>query len=162
MGNYQNNLSLQYMKKRVYILFAHSEQESDFEVIASSASYSEISDCINEYELESEDEDIDLTEEADYCDFGFQGDDMRYVLDSRIVEIPQDAVLFALFVNGDDICWEGEMSGIFASKEDAWNALCSNANLDEEDVPEKHDLFMEYGSVSDDDSMNWECLEIQL
>ena len=69
--------------------------------------------------------------------------DKRYVAYKFDIDISPGKEIFALCANGNELCWEGDVLGIYADIDEVKKAIIEATNLSEFDTEEEINLLAE-------------------
>lgn len=156
---------------KIYILFSHLHEGTDYSIFCSTTDAEEVLKECKEFGLTErfEDEnDIKLTvetiERLNNIDFGFR-DGVRYVLNTLEIGIPEDRVMYGVFLNGNDYCWKAEMIDLFPSKEKAIETVIENLsrkNYDPYEMEEYRNSLRNIDTLTDWDFNYWDIIKIKI
>lgn len=153
--------------KKLYLIFSHGDQDSDFEIDYATSELSGLLSWAEECEQEL---DTDLLESRSYQDLEFDEFSGRhYHAYAFAMEVPDGVELFALCANGDEeYCWIAAVEGVFASREEARRALIEMTGLDEDFGGDEDRIGRELknfdtgGTYTDSNRTYWACLPFRL
>lgn len=127
---------------------------------------------VDEYELDGYyylDYKEELTKETLECNCNFptrvwdECDVLWYALQSIEVEVPQNREMYAVFANGSDVySWEGAMEGLFATKEQAIEAIIKGATEDDDEAEGVMTELTENNFYMDPDMTYWNIIKISI
>ena len=160
--------------KTIYLLMSHSDQESDFEIEVAKTDFTSFQKALEEeWELTESVYDEEFNEEVlnkrGYFVFGYYWEmDSRYVAYKFDIDIAPGKEIFALCANGNELCWEGDVLGIYADIDEVKKAIIEATNLSEFDTEEEinnalGELWEKYHSYLDGDSfITYKCIPITI
>lgn len=158
------------MKKgRVYVLFSNPREETDYHIICCTNNVEKVltecegcfltSDYAYEYgkELTAE-----IIESKNHIDFGYDDDDIRCVLNTYEVTVPENKEMFAVIANGDEIySWNANIQGLYSSKDEAVEAIISKISkfdIDEKKLKDYRNELLKSGVLIDFNSTYWNII----
>ena len=158
-------------KKKVYILFSHFHQDSDYTINIATVDLTKVFDlCMeygfNEYYEEEKDEPftLEVLQHNNYVDFGYDCvEGSRTIFCAFDIEVPDDKIMYAVIANGDEeYSWEAEMVGIYTLRDKAVNAIVKELKkltYDLDEIAEYRESLSSEDSITDMNFTNWSILQ---
>ena len=162
--------------KTIYLLMSHSDQSSDLEIDVAKTDFTSFQKTLEEeWKLTESVYEEEFNEEVlnthGYFVFGyFWEKDKRYVAYKFDIDIDftPGKEIFALCANGYELCWEGEVLGIYADIDEVKKAIIEAAGLsiefdtEEEINRELGEGWEKYHCYSDNLSILYDCIPITI
>lgn len=167
LSNHHTAMKMQ----KVYVIFSHFAEDTQYEVLLASADvnsilakWTELGIVDNHSMTFGTPLTVEIIKSKGLLDSPYMDDGRRYIIDSFDLAVPQNKEMYAVLVNGPETCWLADIHALLGSKEDAINFIMERLREWEiTDYPEDYrDSLEENNSMVDPQSMYWEIIKVKL